>query len=462
MIALPAYNIINFLDWVKNNPRSKGDIGFVRECVMRGKHTHTGFEDIIPFATQFIREKKIDIDPYHLVASLEFYLYSTDAKSYDKNEVEKALWYIDESEFEQSINADGNPVFMSFMLQSPPKMPLSLEVGFLQWIIEKKVPVIQIINMTSTAFEQMVDVFLSEQYGENYSKHLKAQLLNFFRIDHPKTFFDKMKNILLNGDAEKVNSIGYILDRFINPQIYKCMFLLLDSDKQFKKFINDYWINLHMLSGGWLDIYYSKNDLLICGYKIIDELKKLNPPLDALPCLALWKDSLIDARYIELRELDYKEEVYHIIQGIVENIRNGFTLDEIYKEAVKMADRKRTDHHPNIIQNITGPVVGPVIGINNGNVEVQTTNIVSKGEFERQLKEAIEKINDIEEMTLQQKKELIAIMYEAKSSVDETQQKICKNKFEAFMLQIGSVAFKVISVLSELSSIAQFFGFGNK
>jgi len=91
---------------------------------------------------------------------------------------------------------------------------------------------------------------------------------------------------------------------------------------------------------------------------------------------------------------------------------------------------------------------------------VHATYTQSDKEFDRQLNEAINGITAIEEITSQQKDYLVALMNEAKSSVDESQKQVCKGKFDAFMLGIGDVSVKVISVLSGLSSIARFFGLG--
>ena len=83
------------------------------------------------------------------------------------------------------------------------------------------------------------------------------------------------------------------------------------------------------------------DELHLTGYKIAEKFKNLDVPINALPCLILWEDSIDEAQYITIRKLQYDPDVLHIIQTIAQNIKEKKDFDFIYREAVKMANEKR-------------------------------------------------------------------------------------------------------------------------
>lgn len=186
---------------------------------MRGKFTDTGFEDLVPYATQFITHKRLDIEPYHLVDSLKFYIYSEYAEDSDKRRVKEALWS-DDSELAHTFDFDGEPIFLELMLNTPKNMSFSLELDFFQWISEDPTIVTQINSMPLKAFERVVGNYLLEQYGNNYSKRLEEQLIKFFKMDNPQSIYSRIKEILPKGRDNNVKGMHYILDRFNEPTIY--------------------------------------------------------------------------------------------------------------------------------------------------------------------------------------------------------------------------------------------------
>lgn len=73
MNALPDYIVIDFFDWIKSNESFSLNIGYVRECVMRDRHTYSAMEDLTPYAKKFIIQKNLNIEPYELIESIRFY-----------------------------------------------------------------------------------------------------------------------------------------------------------------------------------------------------------------------------------------------------------------------------------------------------------------------------------------------------------------------------------------------------
>lgn len=58
MNALPDYIVIEFFNWIKSNESSHLNIGYVRECVTRDRHTYSAMEDLASYAKKFIVQKR--------------------------------------------------------------------------------------------------------------------------------------------------------------------------------------------------------------------------------------------------------------------------------------------------------------------------------------------------------------------------------------------------------------------
>ncbi|MCL2085628.1 GA module-containing protein [Candidatus Saccharibacteria bacterium] len=173
---------------------------------------------------------------------------------------------------------------------------------------------------------------------------------------------------------------------------------------------------------------------------------------------------------IDFEMVDTMSNAYDSGQGYILEIL-GFDLERYLeimpedmrrkyeKEARKTADEKRS-RGTHVVHNTTiyntqniGSNSGIVVGV------IQDSNIDSN--FNQQIDEAIDRIDALKEITLQQREDLKEIMNEAKS-LEEPQRQKSKVRFEKFMCGTGDISLKVISVLSDLSSIAQFFGFGGR
>ena len=90
--ALPDYMLIEFFNWIKINDNTRLNIGFVRECVMRDKHTNSAMEDLTPYAKEFIIQKGLDIKAWELIESMRAYLTYRYADEESTKRVEKSLW----------------------------------------------------------------------------------------------------------------------------------------------------------------------------------------------------------------------------------------------------------------------------------------------------------------------------------------------------------------------------------
>ncbi len=451
MLALPSYMILDFFDWVKENTSNSLNMGYVRECVLRGRQNSNAFDDLDSYALEFIHQQKLNIEPRALIDSLQYYIVHGSREK--KEKIENALWAHDKNELH---------ICDSDTLVDTTK-DMSLEIEFLKWLLKNRLHKSNTLKMPFSTFKELANDYLQQKYSNDNNEARLNILIKLFKIDNPITLFGRISINLSKKDREKHKNLHYLYDRYSSPKLFKCFFLPLAADKAFPSFIDDYWMDLHTLSADYLDIYYSLEELRNSGYKITEQFKKLNVPVNSLPCLVLWKNNIDKACFIEIRDLNISE-IFHIIQGIVLNIKTGENFHSIYKEATKMADKKRKSHSPATYVNVTQTtesVTGVMAGIVTNSTVIVDANSATIGEnFSKELDDAITRINAMIELNKNQKEYLSSIMNDAKTATDASKKESCKNKFEAFMQGAGKVSEKVLTVLANLATVAAFFGFG--
>jgi len=265
-----------------------------------------------------------------------------------------------------------------------------------------------------------------------------------------------------------MKSLGYIYDRYSNAEIpFRCFFLPLASNSEgFKNFINDNWLDLHAMSSDYLDIFYSEEDFGNSGYAIKNNMRTLPKDLpEKLPCLVIWQDSLQHAQAIDIEGL-LDNELVSLIAKIVDLIKTDNSLNQIVLEARKMAEdynQKHVDDNRPVTNNVfnieknTGIVSG---SIENSEVTVYS-GAISEFEFESETEKAIEMIQSFSEVEKEYRDVLIALVKEANIAMknkDDVAKSECKNKFKGFMLGAGKAVGEIVTRLSELATIASFFG----
>lgn len=349
--ALPDYIVIEFFDWIKSNESSYLNIGYVRECVMRDRHTYSAMEGLTSYAKKFIIQKDLNIEPYELTESIRVYLTYRYADEKSTRRVEKSLW--DEpvrKRKKSNLKINGSDDTLIHMRVAVPTA-LHIEIEFLEWLLKQELNADDISKMPMCVFEKLAEDFSIEVKGK-VDNDLLSELLYDFKKNSLEYFLEKLKRLIslntFGRDTKKYKSIAELFCRYSNPNIIKCFFLPLAQDKMFETFINNSWSDLNSLSKDYLDIFYSVKELVASGYDIKDKFRSLEVAEDALPCLVLWSDSLDNAKYVELRDLQYTE-IFHLLQSIVQNIKVGNEFDVVYSKAVIMADEKRRSHKGNLV-----------------------------------------------------------------------------------------------------------------
>jgi len=213
----------------------------------------------------------------------------------------------------------------------------TVEIDFLEWLIKEKNAPMNISQMPIEVFEDLVNEY---QQITNTREQTKQKLIKSFKQSDNDTFARKLLAVMPFNIAKKAQSLGYVYDRYSNRRIhYRCVILPLGTDEElmiYKTFIKKSWKDLHLMSGNFLDIYYSEVDYGKSGYEILNTLSYMPKNLAGkLPCIVLWKDDMSQARSIHIGRLG-KEDIFEVFSKIVSLIEQETPVDKIVKEAAKV------------------------------------------------------------------------------------------------------------------------------
>ena len=467
MIALPDYIVLEFIEWLSKSQKRKN------EAI---NALSAGQEDTVlkKYAEEYLI--KMEVDPIR--KRLRSYISSKDFETavseslhnYNSREIfssyfeecfEECFKYRSGREnSNQEINSDKLvQSFVRYCNDASGCTDIFAEIEFFNSLKGFKGGPINLQGMPLHEFEDLVDTYLSNRNDEGFTEQ-RRRLIKAFKQSDSKSLFDRCSELFSTSKVKEIKSLQYINDRYFTIG-FKCLFLPLAADEDFKASLSKYWLDLDSLSGNYLDIFYSVSQLNESGYKIKEQFQKLNVPENVLPCLVLWSDKLEDARFIEIRDLT-DDEVFHLVSEIVQRIKDGNQLNEIYKEAkamvAKETEKKRsiTNIHQTV-ENNSGLVVGT---IEKSQIEFSSGDISHTDTFYQDVEKAIEIINHFSDIQQEHRKALIDLMTEAKEAMqadNEKDQKSCKEKFKYFVFGAGNAVKSILSALSSLTTVAQFF-----
>lgn len=363
------------------------------------------------------------------------------------NSIHTILWHSDEP-----------LLVMHFMVVNTNLSPV---IDFLEWLMINKNKPMNLERMPLEVFIQLVDEFC---VSEGVRVSSREKLIRSFRQTTPGVLAQKLSLLLPKSKVKKMKNLGYIYERYSNHNIpYKCLFLPLAADAaSFKSFINKFWIDLHYLSGDFLDIYYGKEELNKSGYEIRNNLKSIPKDLsNKLPCVVLWGESMNNASTIDIKGLG-DGDLFRLIAMIVDLIKNSTPFNEIIERTNVMAKElvnqsKPTTHITTTITHSPGAVAGV---IDNSEITTNTTSSADVNSFSKEATEAIKLIQGYSEINEQQKKALIEIINEAKTAIEENSpdaKSESKAKFKGFILGAGNVTKNLLAILASLATLAKFF-----
>lgn len=163
----------------------------------------------------------------------------------------------------------------------------------------------------------------------------------------------------------------------------------------------------------------------------------------------------------EYRWRDYGNPDFKVAEDLYAHGRDYFvTLQDATNAAARLNDYVSTPPsitNNNITQNIPGSR-NIVTGINYGEV---TYNEINKEDLSKEIRQAIDRIDELEEYDKEVRdfvENLLREALEAVNNEDIEKQKLSKVSFKSFLVGLGRNADKIINVLASLTTIASFFG----
>lgn len=344
-------------------------------------------------------------------------------------------------------------------------LDLHIECDFLEWLIKTKGEPIDIRKMPLSVFEKLAEQF---QFECNKSKKDKEKLIRTFKQKDLIVVSEKLLAILPIKIAKRAKDLGYIVDRYQDKSIpFKCFIMPLQVDsKEYKNLIENHWDDLHHLSGDYLDIYYTDVDYGKSGYEIMNRMNFIPDKLKTkAPIIVIWDTDLSKAQGIDISRLN-NTDIFEVIRGIVNSIQNKYEFDKIVKEANQMSKMLREEHRAvsyvttnNTINN-RGTITGNVAAVNYGTMSASIEDI-SVDNLMKEIEEAKKIIWSFEDISKTQKQRLSTIMNETKLSVEskmDGKQQESKKSFKDAICFMGNVGVKLISALSGLANLLNFFG----
>ena len=330
--------IINFFDWINVHENKQMNMDILRVLIIKAHKDPRIFAYLNNYAQKFLSKYSfINITDKMLVNGISDYLLYEDSD--DKSIIINTLFRNNENIFNYCT--------------VPSKLHTYDVILFINWLFNNN-------YLNEMLDDDLLKIYIKKYLKENTNLD-KESIKEFNKIIRQNQILSKIQEAFSKNEQ----SLNKIVKRYVNKDIYKCLFLPLPKNDDFKNFIHHYYISMHELSKDYLDIYYSEKELYTSGVIIQNKLN-LDLPASSYPCLLLWKSSIKKCQVIELYNLNY-DDWFKVIGIIIDNIKQDkdlkhIALDTMIKiEKIKM-DKKNITINQNIHNNY-----GNVSGINNGN-----------------------------------------------------------------------------------------------
>lgn len=305
-----------------------------------------------------------------------------------------------------------------------------------------------------------------EKYGHDneINKDTDEIASDLWKIAKKPGFLDKLKNIVPKKSYEKLRSLEELLDRYQRIK-YKCVILSDGKDSHFnyESLIKNKWEMLNQISGQYLDIFHTSKDFSRSGYQIDDEELNLSLFRDYLPCIVIWEKKKDEHKVIKINQLK-EAEVIEVMKSIVGNIQRGNNLDKIVIEAGSTVEKIIEDKKP--VQKITkttkndfrGATIGTVVGGDNlaSITTTITINNQHNAEFDRLYNEIGKLTGSIEKEIVNTAKEIVSEVKLAVQSNNEQKQTETKTKAQKFWCGVGKGVLSALNIAANFATIAAF------
>ena len=340
---------------------------------------------------------------------------------------------------------------------------LDLEIDFLEWLISENNDPMDFRKMPLKYFECLAEKF---RFETNRSPEDVKKLIKSFKQSDITTLSKKIMAVMPLKRIKRAKDLGYIIDRYHNKSIpYKCFIVPRKSNAvDYEEFIEKRWDDLHHLSGDYLDIYYAETDYGRSGYEIMHQMNYIPDHLrKKAPSIIIWENNMSKAQGVDINRLD-NNDLFDIVECIVNCIRDNKSFDEIIKEANTMSDKLREGHRTvtNNTVSISGSTItGNIAAENNG---VMHTTVFQSNDTTTLLNEfetAIQIIQEFTEINDHQKNRLNSIIKESIEAINtnsEEKKEDSKKSFKDALLFMGNIGSKLVAAFSGLVNVLKFFG----
>lgn len=243
-----------------------------------------------------------------------------------------------------------NPQILKYL--SIVKSEASKTIEFFNWIIKEHPKLNIASDIPYNKLEELIDQFCEER---SYSdiKSFKKQVERIFKGELDNNLLDKIRWILGGSAKSQKNPF----DRY-NRMNFHGIFLFPNfGSSDLIEFIDESWQDLNSLTGEWIDVYYSKEDIKKRnGFDILKDFTSFNNiKLTDLPAFIIWDKSLNNALALPLRKLN-NNQILLTIQQVVQSIKEGDDLQNVAKSGLNVINKelKRTIFFKQKIQYIMG------------------------------------------------------------------------------------------------------------
>lgn len=230
-------------------------------------------------------------------------------------------------------------------------------IEFLIWL-QSNYPKIDISsNMPINQVEELVFEFCKEHNYENSSSFAEI-VTNWLTGKGSRNFVERLIEIGRNIKRKnQTYNFRVTPAKRYETISFHAMFLFLSAG-DFPTFVKTYWEDLNYLSGDYLDIYYSNEDLerRVSGFESLNNFRSLSLEPMSMPAIVLWQTSLKDACAIPLEQLSH-QEIFELVKLVVQSIKHEQKLSEICVNANNFVASKRATPIPEFTLNFEGDFV---------------------------------------------------------------------------------------------------------
>lgn len=217
-------------------------------------------------------------------------------------------------------------------------MPQAIE--FILWLQVRYSDLDILASAPTGQIRELVEAFCEEKSYQNVASFSK-EVAKWLQGEGDRGILRRL--VELGARAKrKHNTYQSSVSPFSRYQTvpYHAMFLFLSAG-DFPAFIRKYWEDLNCLTGDYLDIYYSYEDVerKVSGFEILGQFRSLQIEPAALPAILLWKKSLSDGGVIPLQKLSH-DDVFDVMKVVVQRVAQGKDVRDVSSEAHALVQEK--------------------------------------------------------------------------------------------------------------------------